>query len=92
MMYGVPLDGSKKPFLMCILDGPGQPAERAAEIWRQTAHLYTQKLASYFLAESSLCRQRRSTAGPHGPPAQSNVDLPPDSAEVIAGLPVLLAA
>jgi len=42
-MYGIPADGSK-PFLMCILD---MGVDRAPIIWKQTAHLYTQKLIGY---------------------------------------------
>lgn len=44
-MIGIPADGSA-PFLMAILDmGP----QRAETIWRETAHLYTQKLSGYRL-------------------------------------------
>lgn len=48
-MYGIPADGSK-PFLMCILD---MGVDRALLIWKQTAHLYTQKLIGYEIRDWS---------------------------------------
>ena len=46
-MIGIPMDGSR-PFLMAILDF-GNPQERAERLWRETAHMYVKKLASYRL-------------------------------------------
>lgn len=46
VMYGIPEDGTGA-FIMAILDGPGNPEERAREIWKQSAHRYTQKLLHY---------------------------------------------
>ena len=45
-MFGIPADGSK-PFLMAILDGPGAAPIKAAELFRATAHLYSQKLMGW---------------------------------------------
>ena len=58
-MIGIPADGST-PFLMCILD---MGKERAEIIWRETAHLYVQKLKGYRLEERVILPRQRRQAG-----------------------------
>lgn len=54
-MYGIPADGSA-PFLMCILD---MGEHRAPKIWKETAHLYTQKLIGYEIRDWKPETRRR---------------------------------
>jgi hypothetical protein len=49
-LIGHPADGSK-PFVMAILD-LGNAEDRAAKIWKETAHLYTQKLSHYTIEKA----------------------------------------
>jgi len=53
-MIAIPADGSS-PFLMAIVE-LGEAS--AARIWKETAHLYTQKLIGYRL-EPRIVRKRK---------------------------------